>query len=162
MQMSRLLFSSKRSLLAIALLLLFAVASCGRVELPELPTQPETDETLAVEAEAAEPETSNSGTETTVAESEAPDADSDKQAGVAAAADAAEAEAAEEVITEEAAEEVITEEAAEEVVAEAAPEEQAAPENVNWLTVTNRAEHELPAIGNPDAALTITEFSDFM
>lgn len=38
----------------------------------------------------------------------------------------------------------------------------AAQDDVNWLTITARVEHDLAAIGNPNAPLVITEFSDFM
>ncbi|MEM7128504.1 MAG: hypothetical protein AAF702_19375 [Chloroflexota bacterium] len=41
-------------------------------------------------------------------------------------------------------------------------EPEVAPAEVNWLTVSTRAEYDLAAIGNPDAPLVITEFSDFM
>lgn len=41
-------------------------------------------------------------------------------------------------------------------------EAEAATLPVDWLTITERAEFERAAIGNPEAPLVITEFSDFM
>lgn len=136
------------------LLLAFSVLLLAACRLPDFPTGT-VEEAPAADQQTTEAATepnadANSGADTgsesgASEEAQTNEADADKQAGVAAAA-----EAATESDTE----------AAEAEVAEAPAE--AAPAVEDWLTVTTRAEHELPAIGNPDAALTITEFSDFM
>lgn len=127
-------------LFLILLMLLLVTAACS---LPEFSTE-------SSSAANAVPADNQEGTEQTVAsgnDASTASENADKQAGVAAAADAV----AEEVVAEVAPAEVVE-----------STESEAAPVDINWLATTNQVEYELRAIGNPDAALTITEFSDFM
>ncbi|MEZ4660635.1 MAG: hypothetical protein R2911_24025 [Caldilineaceae bacterium] len=68
-----------------------------------------------------------------------------------------------------AADTTVPEPASEEVAAQAPPQEEepapaaeAAVEPVDWLTVTGRTEEGLATLGNPDAAITMIDYSDFM
>lgn len=42
------------------------------------------------------------------------------------------------------------------------PTEAVAAAEVDWLTVEGRTENDLPALGNPDALVTVIDYSDFM
>ena len=45
---------------------------------------------------------------------------------------------------------------------ESAPAEEAAVKPVDWLTVMGRTEEGLATLGNPDASVTMIDYSDFM
>lgn len=161
MQTSRILLLSKTIFLSLPLMLLFMIAACSGPTLPELPTQSQGEESLAVEVDDNN-ETVESAASTeseSIAES---DSESDKQAGVAVAAEAAETVTETIAESDNAADDTTADEALVEESAQEAPAESAAATVDNWLTVTSRVDHELAAIGNPDAPLSIIEFSDFM
>lgn len=152
MQTSRILLLPKIISLSLLLLLILVVAACSGPTLPELPAQSQGEESLAVEIEDNDTETESVASAETDSMTES---ESDKQAGVAAAAETV-------AESDNAADDTLSEAAIAEVPAEEAQAEPAPTTVDNWLTVTSRVDHELPAIGNPDAPLIITEFSDFM
>ena len=126
-----------------SVLVLFILTACGGAS--TAPTASTSQEATATNTSIPEP-------------TQAVVEDTTRSEGVTPIVEVATATSTVEVI-EEPTEEIIVEEPTEEMI-EATVETM--PEEIDWLTVEGKTDNNLTYLGNPDASVTIIDYSDFL